>query len=166
MTSTGLVCRGIEPTLSLQLNIGKMRNELQPTAAPICDALLVKLLSHEFSGLTPELSRPVAGRRLGASVAEKHSGGAPMRVRLERIVRAQVTGATGATEQLTESRANRAQPEDAAGKRGLGPGPNRQPVAARRTARRASQIRKESERQDGDAAAMPKARRTRSGTLR
>ena len=41
------------------------------------------------SGLTPELSRPAAGHRLGASVAEKHPGGAPMRVRLERIVRPQ-----------------------------------------------------------------------------
>ena len=35
------------------------------------------------SRITPELSRPAAGRRLGASVAEKHPGAAPMRVRLE-----------------------------------------------------------------------------------
>ena len=39
-----------------------------------------------LSGLTPELSRPAAGRRLSTSVAEKHPGGAPMRVRLERFV--------------------------------------------------------------------------------
>ena len=43
---------------------------------------------HYHCRLTPELSRPAAGWRLGASVAEKHPGGAPMRVRLERIVRA------------------------------------------------------------------------------
>ena len=42
-------------------------------------------------GPTPELSRPAAGRRLGASVAEKHPGGAPMWVRLERIVRRRST---------------------------------------------------------------------------
>ena len=41
-----------------------------------------------FGGLTPELSRPAAGRRLDANIAEGvQSGAAPMRVRLERIVR-------------------------------------------------------------------------------
>ena len=63
---------------------------------------------------TPELSRPAAGRRLGASVAEKHPGGAPMRVRLERIVRPEGGRTAGAKEQLSESRGKRAQPEHAA----------------------------------------------------
>ena len=40
-----------------------------------------------FCRLTPELSRPVAGRRVRASVAQKHAADATTWGRLERIVR-------------------------------------------------------------------------------
>ena len=42
-----------------------------------------------FCRLTPELSRPVAGRRTRASVAKMHAADATTRGRLERIVRHQ-----------------------------------------------------------------------------
>ena len=44
-------------------------------------------LQNAFHRLTPELSRPVAGRRTRASVAQKHVADATTRGRLERIVR-------------------------------------------------------------------------------
>ena len=47
----------------------------------------VTQLQNAFYRLTPELSRPVAGRRTRASVAQKHVADATTWGRLERIVR-------------------------------------------------------------------------------
>ena len=57
--------------------------------------LLTTQLQNAFHRLTPELSRPVAGRRTRASVAHKHVADATMRGRLERIVRQGATWTDG-----------------------------------------------------------------------
>jgi hypothetical protein len=50
---------------------------------------MFEIIVYFLCALTPELSRPVAGRRTRASVAQKHVADATTRGRLERIVRPQ-----------------------------------------------------------------------------
>jgi hypothetical protein len=50
----------------------------------VCEQHICRKLLYR---LTPELSRPVAGRRMRASVAQKHAADATTWGRLERLVR-------------------------------------------------------------------------------
>ena len=62
-------------------------SEMKYLPKPVNQVCELHICRKLFYRLTPELSRPVAGRRTRASVAQKHVADATTRGRLERIVR-------------------------------------------------------------------------------
>jgi hypothetical protein len=83
------MCERALRTLTKRQRTDNLSDEQHPPK-PVNQVCELHICRKLFCRLTPELSRPVAGRQTRASVAQKHAADATTRGRLERIVRARL----------------------------------------------------------------------------